>query len=272
LQQQFDLGAVSQAEVLSQQSVLAQTKATLPVLEKQLAAQRNHLSILLGRLPSDNGVAAFELTSLTLPQDLPIGVPSKLVERRPDIRSAEAQLHQASAEIGVATAALLPQITLTASYGGEALSTGSLFSETAKTWSLGASLVQAIFHGGTLWHSREAAKAAYDKAKAQYRSVVLAAFEDVANALRALQADADALNADLEAFRSAEGRLNLTREQFRAGAVAYLSVLDAQRTYQQARIALVQAQAARYADTAALFQALGGGWWNQPAPEGEAKS
>ncbi len=272
LQQQFNLGAVSLADVFSQQAALAQTKASLPMLQRELAAEDNHLSILLGRLPSEKAAGEFDLASLTLPQDLPISLPSKLVEQRPDIRASEALLHQASAEVGVATAALLPQVPLSASYGGQALKASDLFSTSAVTWSLGASILQTIFHGGALWHQRGAAEAALDKAKAQYRSTVLAAFEDVANSLRALQADADALNADLEAERAAAGRLRLTHEQFQAGAVGYLSVLDAERTYQQARITLVQAQAARYADTAALFHALGGGWWNQPAPTGETKS
>ncbi len=272
LQQQFNFGAISEADVLSQVAALAETKSTLPVLQKQLAATRNHLSILLGRFPSEGAIDAFDLASLTLPPDIPVSLPSKLVEQRPDIRAAEAQLHQASAEIGVATANMLPQVTLSASYGGQATTAASLFSSPNIAWSLGASVLQAIFHGGALWHAREAAKAAYDKAFAQYRSTVLSAFEDVANSLRALQSDADALNADLAAEKAAAGRLRLTQEQFQAGAVAYLSVLDAERTEQQARITLVQAQAARFADTAALFHALGGGWWNKPAPRGEAKS
>jgi NodT family efflux transporter outer membrane factor (OMF) lipoprotein len=272
LDEQFNLGAVSQVDVLSQQAAVAQTKATLPVLQRQLAATRNHLSILLGRFPAEGAIDAFDLASLTLPQDIPLSVPSKLVEQRPDIRAAEAQLHQASAEVGVATAALFPQITLSASYGGQSTSAGSLFASPNIAWSLGASVLQAIFHGGSLWHARGAAKAAFDKAYADYRTAVLAAFEDVANSLLALKYDAEALTADLAAERAAAGRLRLTEEQFQAGAVAYLSVLDAERTEQQARITLVQAQAARFADTAALFHALGGGWWNKPAPTGEAKS
>lgn len=272
LNQQFELGAISRADVLSQQSQLAQTKATLPGLERQLTQTRNQLATLVGRLPSQSGVNAFDLTKMKLPTDIPVSVPSKLVEQRPDIRAAEAILHQASAEVGVATANMLPQVTLSANYGSLALNTGDLFKAPSVTWSLGASVVQAIFHGGALWHRRGAAKAAYDKAFAQYKSTVLTAFADVANAFRALETDAQALKATLLAEQAARGRLYLTREQYRAGAVAYLSVLDAERTYQQARIALVQAQAARYADTAALFVALGGGWWNTPAPAGEAKS
>ncbi|MGQ0741164.1 MAG: efflux transporter outer membrane subunit [Alphaproteobacteria bacterium] len=272
LNQQYELGAISRADVLSQQSLLAQTEATLPALEQQLAQTRNQLAALIGRVPSKGNIAAFDLGKLHLPTDIPVSLPSKLVEQRPDVRAAEAALHQASAEVGVATANLLPQITLSASYGGQALSTADLFSAPAVTWSLGASIVQAIFHGGTLWYRRGAAKAAYERAFAQYKSTVLAAFADVANALRALQSDAEALKANVLAEKSARERLFLTQEQFRAGAVPYLSVLDAQRTWQQARIVLVQAQAARYADTAALYVALGGGWWNTPAPTGEPTS
>jgi len=269
LQQQFNLGAISEADVLSQQAQLAQTKATLPGLDKALAAQRNHLATLIGRVPSQGNIPAFDLTKLTLPQEIPLSIPSKLVEQRPDVRAAEGQMHAALAEVGVATANLLPQFDLTANYGGEAFSASKLFNAPNITWGLGASVLQAIFHGGSLWHAREAAKAEFDRTYAAYKSTVLAAFEDVANSLRALQADADTLKADLEAERAAAGRLHLVQEQFQAGAVAYLSVLDAERTEQQARITLVQGQAARFADTAALFHSLGGGWWNNPAPTGD---
>ncbi len=272
LNQQFVLGAISRTDVLSQESQLAQVQATLPILQRQLSRTRNQLAVLLGRLPSEGNIDAFDLAKLELPKDVPVSVPSKLVEQRPDIRAAEANLHQASAEVGVATANMLPQISLSANYGSTALDTASLFSAPTIAWSLGANVVQAIFHGGTLWYRRGAAKASYDKAFAQYKGTVLSAFADVANALRALETDADALKANVLAEKAARGRLYLTREQFRAGAVGYLSVLDAERTYQQALISLVQAQAARYADTAALFVALGGGWWNSPAPNGETKS
>jgi NodT family efflux transporter outer membrane factor (OMF) lipoprotein len=272
LNQQFELGAISKADVLSQQAQLAQIQATLPPLEQQLTVTRNQLATLIGRVPSQGGIAQFDLAKLELPKDIPVSVPSKLVEQRPDVRAAEATLHQAAAEVGVATANMLPQITLSASYGGQALAAGDLFSAPAVAWSLGASVLQTIFHGGTLWYRRGAAKAAYEAAFARYKSTVLSAFADVANSLRALETDAQALKANVLAEQSARGRLYLVREQFRAGAVAYLSVLDAERTYDQARIALVRAQAARYADTAALFVALGGGWWNAPAPIGNAKS
>jgi NodT family efflux transporter outer membrane factor (OMF) lipoprotein len=263
LQRQFELGAVSRAAVLAQQATLAQTQATLPPLEKQLAQVRNQLTALAGRFPSQDGGETFDLPSLQLPQDLPLSLPSQLVEQRPDVRSAEARLHEANAEIGVATANMLPQLTLSADLGSAALEAGKLFSAGTAVWSIASSLTQPIFQGGTLLHKKRAAVAAHDQAAAQYRSTVLSAFQDVANALRALQSDADALKTQVAAERSAADSLAITQRQFQLGAVSYLSLLDAQRTYQQARIALVQAQATRYADTAALFQALGGGWWNR---------
>jgi NodT family efflux transporter outer membrane factor (OMF) lipoprotein len=249
--------------VLAQEAQLAQTQATLPPLQKQLEQQRNLLATLTGRFPSEADVRAFTLAGLRLPQKLPISLPSQLVEQRPDIRAASAQLHQASAQVGVATANLLPQINLTADYGSLALQTASLFTPQTAIWSLGASATQPIFHGGTLIHQKRAAEAAYEAAEAQYRDTVLNAFRNVADALRAIQSDAVALRAQERSVRTASESLTIAREQFKAGAITYLTLLNAQRTYEQAIILLVQAQAARYADTAALFQALGGGWWNR---------
>lgn len=263
VRKQFDLGAVSRNEVLAQEAILAQTRATLPGLQKQLAQTRNQLTALAGRLPSDEIEQSFKLTDLKLPQQLPVSLPSKLVEQRPDIRAREALLHSASAEIGIATANQLPQISLDASYGFSATRTGDLFDASSQAWSLGAGLLQPIFRAGALEHEKKAAIAAYDQAEAQYQSTVLTAFRSVADALRALASDADSLNAQAEALRSASDSLALSREQFKNGAINYLTLLNADRTYQQARINLVQAQAARYSDTVALFQSLGGGWWNR---------
>ena len=263
LQRQFQLGGVSRADVLAQEAQLAQTQATLPPLQKQLEQQRNLLATLTGKFPSEADVRAFTLAGLRLPQKLPVSLPSQLVEQRPDIRAASAQLHQASAQVGVATANLLPQINLTADYGSLALQTASLFTPQTAIWSLGASATQPIFHGGTLIHQKRAAEAAYEAAEAQYRDTVLNAFRNVADALRAIQSDAVALRAQERSVRTASESLTIAREQFKAGAITYLTLLNAQRTYEQAIILLVQAQAARYADTAALFQALGGGWWNR---------
>jgi NodT family efflux transporter outer membrane factor (OMF) lipoprotein len=260
LQHQFELGGASRAAVLAQAATLAQTRATLPPLAKQLAQERNLIATLAGRFPNDPPAETFELSTLYLPQELPLSLPSRLVEQRPDIRSAEALLHSASAQVGVATANMLPQITLTGQYG--AISTGNPLAG-LPVWSIGAGLTQPLFRGGEFLHARRAAVAAYEEAAAQYRSTVLTAFQNVADALRALQSDADALSAQVVAERAAADSLDIARRQFQLGAINYLLLLNAEQTYQQAHIALVQAQANRYADTAALFQALGGGWWNR---------
>jgi NodT family efflux transporter outer membrane factor (OMF) lipoprotein len=260
---QFDVGAATRTDVLTQQSEVATAQATLPPLQKQLEQQRHILLALIGRFPNQSWGDHMTLASLRLPTDLPLSLPSQLVEQRPDVRAAEAQLHQASAQIGVATAARLPQLNLTAQYGTAALAPAQLFTPSAAIWSVAASGTQPIFHGFALLHQERAAKAAYDAADAQYRNAVLAAFQNVADTLRALQLDAAALKAENSALRAASDTLDVARGQYRLGAIAYVTLLNAQRTYAQARLSLVQAQAARYADTAAMFQALGGGWWNR---------
>ena len=258
--------------MLTQQTQIAQTRATLPPLEKELSQTRHQLAVLAGRLPSE-ALPEFDLNELQLPQELPVSLPSSLVRQRPDIMASEALLHAASAQVGVATANLYPQITLTGSYGSEANTIGSMFSSSTMIWSLGAGLLQPIFRGGTLTAKRRAAIAAYDQAVAQYRGTVLLAFQNVADVLRALEADARTLRAQADAEAAAHDTLELTQKQFQLGAVSYLSLLNAERQYQQVRISLVQAQALRFADTAALFQALGGGWWNQrPREDAAAKT
>jgi len=260
---QFDAGAASRTDVLTQQSAVATTQATLPPLQKQLEQQRHLLLTLIGRFPNDAHNDHLTLASLRLPTDLPVSLPSQLIEQRPDVRASQAQLHQASSQIGVAIANRLPQFTLTGDYGSAAVTTAALFTPGALIWSAAASGTQPIFHGFTLLHQQRAAEAAYDQAGAQYRSTVLTAFQNVADALRALQFDAATLKAQRAALRDASETLDLARGQYRLGAITYLILLNAQNSYQQARLAVVQAQAARYADTAALFQALGGGWWNR---------
>lgn len=260
---QFEAGATTRADVLTQESEVATTEATLPPLQKQLEQQHHLLLALIGRFPSQQHGPHLQLASLRLPTDLPVSLPTQLVEQRPDVRAAEAQLHQASAQIGVATANRLPQFSLTAEYGSLALTPAALFTPAAAIWTLGATGTQPIFHGFTLLHQERAAKAAYDMAEAQYRNIVLGAFQNVADALRALQLDAATLKAQQRAVRAASDTFDLSRGQYRLGAITYVTLLNAERSYQQARLALVQAQAARYADTAALFQALGGGWWNR---------
>lgn len=272
MRHQLTLGATSGAAVLAQEAQLAQTKASLPPLQKQLALTRNQLAALTGRFPSEAGPAAFNLATLHLPQTLPVSLPSKLVRQRPDVRAAEAQLHAASANIGVAIANELPQFSITGSYGSAASSFGSLFSPSAPVWSIGGSVLERLFDGGELLHKRRAAVAAYDQAAALYRGVVLGAFQNVADALRALEFDAKALKSRAAAESAAKASLDIARRQFQIGAIDYLTLLNADRTYEQARINLVQAEANRFADTAALFQALGGGWWNRhdvsPADKG----
>jgi len=260
---QFEAGATTRADVLTQESEVATTEATLPPLQKQLEQQHHLLLALIGRFPSQQHGPHLQLASLRLPTDLPVSLPTQLVEQRPDVRAAEAQLHQASAQIGVATANRLPQFSLTAEYGSLALTPAALFTPAAAIWTLGATGTQPIFHGFTLLHQERAAKAAYDMAEAQYRNTVLGAFQNVADALRALQLDAATLKAQQRAVRAASDTFDLSRGQYRLGAITYVTLLNAERSYQQARLALVQAQAARYADTAALFAALGGGWWNR---------
>lgn len=263
LQHQFDLGAVSKAAVLAEAATLAQAKATLPGLTRQLGQERDLLTALVGRLPSDEPSQQFTLADIHLPADLPVTVPSKLVEHRPDIQAAEATLHSASAQIGVAEANRFPQLNLTGQMGSEALTIPTLFYPPGSVFALGGSLAQSLFNGGSLEHKQRAAEAQYDQAQAQYRGTVVAAFQSVADALRAIQTDADALAAQVASERAAADSLALSNDQFKVGAISYSALLDAQRTYLQTRIALIEAEAARYADTAALFQAMGGGWWNR---------
>ncbi|ABQ24740.1 efflux transporter outer membrane subunit [Geotalea uraniireducens] len=270
VERQFQLGGVARTDVLAQRTRLAQTRATLPPLEKALAQTRHLLAVLAGRFPSDAGLPEFDLDGLQLPQELPVSLPSALVRQRPDIRAAEELMHAAGAQVGVATANLYPQITISGSLGSESGRITDLFGSGTSIWGLGAGLLQPLSHGGELTAKRRAAIAAYDQSAAQYRSTVLQALQNVADVLRALDDDARTLKAQADAETSARDTFDLTRQQFQLGAVNYLSLLDAERQYQQAQISLVQAQAARFADTAALFQALGGGWWNRSAEGGAA--
>jgi NodT family efflux transporter outer membrane factor (OMF) lipoprotein len=263
VQHQFEVGAAAKTDVLTQQSEVATTQATLPPLQKQLEQQRHVLLALIGRFPNDVRGERLSLAALKLPANLPVSLPSQLVEQRPDVRSAQAQLHQASAQVGIAIANRLPQLTLTGYYGSAASVPSALFTPHTLVWDAVASGTQPIFHGFNLLHQQHAAEAALQQADAQYRATVLAAFQNVADALRALQLDAATLKAQRAALRAASETLDLARGQYRLGAITYVTLLNAQRSYQQARLAVVQAQAARYADTAALFQALGGGWWNR---------
>jgi NodT family efflux transporter outer membrane factor (OMF) lipoprotein len=263
LRYQFDKGYANRLDLAAQESQLAQVAATLPPLLKQLAQLQDLLAVLAGRFPSQAPDEKFELSSLQLPQDLPVSLPSQLVEQRPDVLQAEANLHDASAKIGIATANRLPNFVLTANAGSSAAAMDQLFTSGTGFWGLGVAATAPLFQGGTLLHQERAAKAAYVQAAEQYRSTVLTAFQNVADTLTALDQDAEGLKAAAAAADAAKITLDLAQRQLQDGYAGYLALLNAEQTYQQARINLAQAQANRYADTAALFQALGGGWWHR---------
>jgi NodT family efflux transporter outer membrane factor (OMF) lipoprotein len=263
IQRRITAGGASRTDLAQQQATLSGTLATLPPLRSQLAQLRNTLANYTGEVPSEYQGGAITLDSLTLPAELPVSLPSKLVEQRPDVQQYSAQLHQATAQVGVATANMLPEITLSGSYGAQAKRFSDLFNPASVVWSLAGSLTQPIFEGGKLLHQRRAAIAAAQEAAANYKVTVLNAFQNVADTLAALQADADALAASGAAAHAAEESLNLVKAQYKSGGASYTQVLTAEQTYQNAAITLVKARAQRYADTAALFQALGGGWWNR---------
>jgi NodT family efflux transporter outer membrane factor (OMF) lipoprotein len=263
LRYQLTKGYASRLDVVAQESQLAQVIATLPPLLKQSAQLRDLLAVLAGRFPNQAAADKFELSSLQLPEEIPVSLPSQLVAQRPDVLQAEANLHAASAQIGIAIANRLPNITLTADAGSTALSIDKVFSSGTGFWGLGAAAMAPLFEGGTLLHQERAAKAAYVQAAEQYRSTILSAFQNVADTLTALQQDAEGLKAAANAADDAQETLDLSQRQWHDGYIGYLALLSAEQADQQARISLVQARANRYADTAALIQALGGGWWHR---------
>jgi NodT family efflux transporter outer membrane factor (OMF) lipoprotein len=276
-QKQRELGTVSDLDVLAQQSAEALMAQTLPPLQKQLGQTRDALTALLGRLPAEEPPETFTLDRLTLPADLPVSIPSKLVEQRPDVRQAEENLHAASAAVGVAIDDMLPQFVINADVGSSALTVGRLFSPYTGFWDAGASLTQTLFDAGALLHRKRAADAALDQAGAQYRAAVILACQNVADTLRALAADADALRASVDAERAARRTWELAQRQRQLGTISPVAVFNAELTLAQAELAVSQAQANRFADTVGLFQSLGGGWWNrreephyeQPGPAGK---
>jgi len=263
LRYQYTKGYAGRLDVVAQESQLAQINATLPPLLKQAAQLRDLLAVLAGRFPNQSPLEKFELSSLQLPVEIPVSLPSQLVAQRPDVLQAEANLHAASAQIGIAIANRLPNITLTADAGSTALSLDKIFSSGTGFWGLGAAATASLFQGGQLLHQERAAKAAFTQAVEQYRSTVLGAFQNVADTLVALEQDAEGLKAAATAADDAKETLDLSERQWKDGYISYLALLSAEQAYQQVRINLVQAQANRYADTAALFQALGGGWWHR---------
>ena len=263
LQYQLVKGYASRLDVAAQESQLALVAATLPPLLKQSAQLHDLLSALAGRFPNQSPDEQLALASLRLPLDLPVSLPSELVAQRPDVLQAEANLHDASAKIGIAIANRLPNIVLTANAGSSAAALDQLFTSGTGFWGVGAAVTAPIFQGGALLHQERAAKAAYDQAAEQYRSTVLTAFQNVADTLTALEQDADALAAAAKAADAAKVTLELAQRQLQDGYSSSLALLNAEQTDQQARIGLIQAQANRFMDTAALFQALGGGWWHR---------
>jgi len=260
---QMAKGSASRLDLAAQESQLAQVLATLPPLVKQAALLRDQLAVLAGRFPNAAPTNQFELASLHLPADLPVSLPSALVAQRPDVLQAEANLHAATAQIGIAVANRLPNITLSANAGSTALSFDKLFSSGTGFWGLGAAATAPLFQGGTLLHQERAARAAAVEAAEQYRSTVLTAFQNVADTLTALEQDAEALRAAATAANDAQITLDLSKRQWQDGYIAFLALLSAEQANEQAQINLVQTQANRFADTAALFQALGGGWWQR---------
>lgn len=262
-EQQLALGAISKAPVLALQTQLQQTKATLPPLKLQLAQSRHLLSVLVGELPTHDLNSQFHLADLNLPESVPLSLPSKLVDQRPDIRAQEALLHSASAQIGIVQTSILPDFTLSANVGTIATHIGDLFTPGSFIWSTSLNLLQPVFKGGQFTHKKRAALAAYQEAAGYYKNTVLQAFQNVVDVLSALEFNAAQLQAQEDSAKVALESVELARQQFQLGALSYLPLLDAERSYQQIRLAQVQAQAMRLANTAALFQALGGGWWNR---------
>src|SRR5579883_339185 len=263
LKTQYRLGGSTQLDVESQQYKLEQTRATLPPLQQNLEKNYHALAVLIGELPSETHLPLFNLDKLILPTDVPISIPSRLLKQRPDIQSAEATLHTACAQIGVSTANLYPTFNLTAMYGWASLTLGQQFNNVTNYWLYGGTVSESLFQGGALTAQKRLDTYAYYDALSSYRLTVLQAFQQVADALRALQNDAQQLKEQNRAEIAAKRTLDMTLRQFRLGGTSFVSLLIAQQIYQQARLNRITIQAARYTDTAALFVALGGGWWNE---------
>lgn len=269
LRRQLDTGYANRNDVALQEAALAQVKATLPPLRKALQVQRDALSALIGLYPSEEPRETFKLADLQLPINLPVSLPSQLIEQRPDVRAAQEQLHAASAAIGVATASILPNLTIGANAGYMNTALPGLIAAPNLFWQLAGNATQTVFDGGILLHELQGAKDTYHAAAWGYRGTVIGAVQNVADALRAVQNDADELKAARDFERASKISFDLARQQMQTGYANILILLTAQQTYLQAVIQVVQARAARLSDTVALYQALGGGWWNRPAPPPE---
>ena len=271
LRAQFELtqtlenaGKITRSDTLQAQTQLENVRATLPGLEQQRDTFRNALAQLSGKTPDEFGPLELSLQDFTLPRELPVSLPSILVQHRPDILAAEDKLHQASAGIGVAEAARLPSISLSAQYAQQTTKINEFLTRPGGVWSVGADLTAPIFHGGTLAAREQEAREQYLQAQATYRSTVIAAFVEVANALRSLEHDGDGYLAHSRALDAARANRDLAVTQYRAGRYTELQVLTAEQQYQDAALSQVQADAQRFTDIATLFRALGGGWWNAP--------
>jgi NodT family efflux transporter outer membrane factor (OMF) lipoprotein len=264
IEQQFILGGISNSDVLLQKAALAQISTTLPPLEKSLNQNRHTMAVLVGRTPSEQQLPQFKMGDLVLPSKLPISLPSKLILQRPDIQAAEALLRKASADIGIATAALFPQFNLTAGYGYQSTEIKDLFKASSVIWNYSIQASQLLFDGGALRAQKKSKIAAYDQAAEKYRQTVLLALQNVADSLKALEGDANVLKfqGDYEAF--SQKSYQLLEQQYKLGAEEYLSVLTVEQQYKLARLDKIKAIAQRYTDTVALFQALGGGWNAKP--------
>ncbi|VVC57307.1 Histidine kinase (plasmid) [Beijerinckiaceae bacterium RH AL1] len=263
LRKEVALGQIAQADVVQQEAAVAVSRQALAPLERQLAIQRNLLTALSGHFPSEQIRQTFTLASLRLPTRLPVSLPSGLVEQRPDVRAAAALLHQASADVGVAIANRLPQFKISGDAGSSAITLARLATSSANFYSIAGTVSQPLFDAGTLYHRQRASEEGLVQAQARYKSIVIAAFQNVADALSALQSDADAVSAATNAEKATLKSFDLLQKERVAGASNNLQVLIAQQTYLSALVTAAQTKAARYADTTALFQALGGGWWNR---------
>lgn len=263
LNRQYSFGSIAKADVIAQEAALAQAEQTLPPLEKQLAIQRDLLTALAGRFSFEGPGEIFELSHFTLPSTVPVSVPSRLVAQRPDIRAAEASLHSASADVGVAIANRLPNLNLSGNLGASAFKVTELFTPGTGLYVAAANITQPIFDGMTLLNRQKAAEAQLQQADAKYRETVINAFQNVADALRSLQADARAVITARKAEDAAKRNLDIVRMQLKYGQVSQIAVLYAQRTFLLASLSRVQAEATRLSDTAGLFMALGGGWWSR---------
>lgn len=269
MRRQMTLGFLAEIDVAAQEATLAQAEQALPPLQNQLEQTRDLIRALAGNTPDQDVPETFELSELHLPEELPLTLPSTLVEQRPDVRIAEAQLHDASAQYGVAIANRLPQFSIQAGMGGAATAPDWMFRAGGGFFNLAGNIAQTIFDGGTLKAQSRAAEQALIQAGAQYRGTVIAALQNVADTLHAIESDAAAFKAAQDAEQASKKLLALTQAQYQLGYVGYQNLLIAEQNYQLSTLSLVQAQTARLGDTAALYQALGGGWWNTPAKNSE---